>query len=75
MIELTGYSTLLKNSLLVSNLLGYAPVQQKQYDSYNDMLKDILIPKSDINNEDYRVDISPEAYKLTILEGLLTGKK
>lgn len=70
MIELTGYSNLLMNSLLVNNLL-VSPVAYEPYSSYNDMLPDMLTTDiSDYYGEDYSLDISAEAYKLTLLEGL-----
>lgn len=74
MIEIAGYSSLLMNSMLVDNLIVNPPTYTA-YSSYDDMLPDILTTEladyDDYIGEDYSVEVSPEAYKLTIMEGLL----
>ncbi|OGI01081.1 MAG: hypothetical protein A2Y25_04905 [Candidatus Melainabacteria bacterium GWF2_37_15] len=79
MFEIEGYSSvysnLLMNSLLVDNMFVNPPVLP-MYNSYNDMLPDMLTTEiDDYYGEEYTLDISPEAYKLSIIDGLLPPGK
>jgi|GEM_PF-5553756 len=63
-MEISGLSYMLQNSLLVDNLISNPP-ETGDYSSYNSYLSSTLI--TDV--EDY-ADISDEAYKLSILDGV-----
>ena len=72
MIEFSVHSNLLMNSFLVKNLVVNPP-DFKHYDSYNELLPNILTSEvNDLNAEDYQVDISPQAYNLSLLDKMLT---
>lgn len=73
MYEISGYSNLMMNGLLVNNLLVNPP-SSNSYSSYNDMLVNALTYEyDDPFAEDYNVDISPEARQMSLVYGTLSG--